>query len=123
MSQAGSDLADQVVEIEGIQVLACVVEGADPKSLRETVDQLKDKLGSAAIVLGTARDSRVSLVAGVTRDQVHRIKAGELVNAVARQVGGKGGGRDDMAQAGGNQPGQLAAALKSVPDWVRESLQ
>ena len=123
MSQAGSDLADQAVEVEGLQVLACVVEGADPKSLRETVDQLKDKLGSAAIVLGTARDSRVSLVAGVTRDQVHRIKAGELVNAVARQVGGKGGGRDDMAQAGGNQPDQLAAALKSVPDWVRESLQ
>ena len=123
MSQAGSDLADQAVEVEGLQVLACVVEGADPKSLRETVDRLKDKLGSAAIVLGTAQDSRVSLVAGVTRDQVHRIKAGELVNAVARQVGGKGGGRDDMAQAGGNQPDQLVAALKSVPDWVRESLQ
>ena len=123
MSQAGSDLADQAVEVEGLQVLACVVEGADPKSLRETVDRLKDKLGSAAIVLGTAQDSRVSLVAGVTRDQVHRIKAGELVNAVARQVGGKGGGRDDMAQAGGNQPDRLVAALKSVPDWVRESLQ
>ncbi|MYB89854.1 MAG: alanine--tRNA ligase [Proteobacteria bacterium] len=123
MSQTGSGLADQAVEVEGIQVLACVVEGADPKSLRETVDQLKDKLGSAAIVLGTARDSRVSLVAGVTRNQVHRIKAGELVNAVAKQVGGKGGGRDDMAQAGGNQPDRLAAALESVPDWVRNSLQ
>ncbi len=123
MSQAGSDLVDQVVEVDGIQVLACVVEGADPRSLRETVDQLKDKLGSAAIVLGTARDSRVSLVAGVTQDQVHRIKAGELVNAVARQVGGKGGGRDDMAQAGGSRPDALEAALKSVPEWVRESLQ
>ena len=123
MSQTGSDLVEQVVEVDGVQVLACVVEGVDPKSLRETVDQLKDRLGSAAIVLGTTRDSRVSLVAGVTRDQVHRIKAGDLVNAVARQVGGKGGGRDDMAQAGGNRPGALEAALRSVPDWVRASLQ
>ena len=123
MSQAGSNLVEHVVEVDGIQVLACVIEGADPKSLRNTVDQLKNKLGSAVIVLGTARDSRVSLVAGVTRDQVYRIKAGDLVNAVAKQVGGKGGGRDDMAQAGGNRPAALEAALRSVPDWVRASLQ
>ena len=110
------------MEVEGIQVLACVVEGADPKSLRETVDQLKDKLKSAAIVLGTARDSRVSSSPGYP-DQVHRITAGELVNAVAKQVGGKGGGRDDMAQAGGNQPDRLAAALSPCRDWVRNSLQ
>ena len=122
-SQAGSDLIGHAVEVDGIKVLAYAIEGADPKSLRDTVDQLKNKLGSAAIVLGTTKDSRVSLVAGVTGNQTHRIRAGDLVNAVAEQVGGKGGGRDDMAQAGGNKPAALEAALKSVPDWVRANLQ
>ena len=90
--------------------------------LRDTLDQLKNKLGSAAVVLGAVNGAKVSLVAGVTSDQTGRIKAGELVNMVASQVGGKGGGRADMAQAGGNQPENLDAALESVPDWVREQL-
>ncbi len=121
-SQAGSDLAGAAVEIEGIKVLAQKIEGADPKSLRDTLDQLKSKLGSAAIVLGTSNGSKVSLIAGVTKDQTNRIKAGDLVNAVAVQVGGKGGGRPDMAQAGGNDPAKLDSALKSVPDWIRANL-
>ncbi len=121
-SQAGSDLASQVVEINGLKVLAANLEGADPKSLRDTMDQLKNKLGSAAIVLGTVKDDKVSLVAGVTKDQIARIKAGDLVNAVAQQVGGKGGGRPDMAMAGGNDPRALDRALKSVPGWVEQQL-
>lgn len=121
-SQAGADLADSAVDVDGIKVLAQQIEGADAKSLRETLDRLKDKLGSAAIVLATAEGSKVSLVAGVTKDQTHRIKAGELVNSVAIQVGGKGGGRPDMAQAGGNNPAALEQALRSVPDWVRQQV-
>jgi alanyl-tRNA synthetase len=119
-STQGSDLAAQAVEINGIKVLAARLDGADSKSLRETLDQLKNKLGSAAVVLGTVDGDKVSIVAGVTRDQTGRIKAGELVNAVASQVGGKGGGRPDMAQAGGNQPEHLDAALQSVAGWVQE---
>ena len=121
-TKAGADLADNAVEIDGIKVLAQQIEGADSKSLRETLDRLKDKLGSAAIVLAAADGSKVSLVAGVTKDQTHRIKAGELVNSVAVQVGGKGGGRPDMAQAGGNNPAALEKALQSVPGWVREQI-
>ncbi|MFK7816217.1 MAG: alanine--tRNA ligase [Gammaproteobacteria bacterium] len=120
--QAGSDLASSAIEIDGIKVLAHNIEGADQKSLRDTLDQLKNKLGSAAIVLGTSSGGKVSLIAGVTKDQVSRIKAGDLVNAVAIQVGGKGGGRPDMAQAGGTNPAALEAALQSVPDWVRNNL-
>ena len=122
-SQAGSDLIESAVEINGLKVLAHKIDGADPKSLRDTLDQLKNKLGSAAIVLGTSSGSKVNLIAGVTKDQTNRIKAGDLVNAVAVQVGGKGGGRPDMAQAGGNNPAALDAALQSVPDWVRANLQ
>ena len=118
-SQAGSDLIESAVEINGLKVLAHKIDGADPKSLRDTLDQLKNKLGSAAIVLGTSSGSKVNLIAGVTKDQTHRIKAGELVNVVAQQVGGKGGGRADMAQAGGNNPAALEQALQSVPDCVR----
>ena len=121
-SQAGSDLAGAAIEIGGIKVLAQKIEGADPKSLRDTLDQLKNKLGSAAIVLGTSNGSKVSLIAGVTKDQTNRIKAGDLVNAVAVQVGGKGGGRPDMAQAGGNDPAKLDSALESVPNWIRANL-
>ena len=117
-SSQGSDLAAQAVEINGIKVLAARLDGADTQTLRDTLDQLKNKLGSAAVVLGTVSGDKVSIVAGVTRDQTDRIKAGDLVNAVASQVGGKGGGRPDMAQAGGNQPENLDAALKSVPQWV-----
>ncbi len=121
-SQAGNDLADSAIEIDGLKVLAHKIEGADPKSLRDTLDQLKNKLGSAAIVLGTSSGNKVSLIAGVTKDQTGRIKAGDLVNAVAVQVGGKGGGRADMAQAGGSDPAALDAALQSVPNWIRENI-
>jgi alanyl-tRNA synthetase len=119
-SASGDDLASQAVEIDGVKVLAAKIEESDPKALRDLVDQLRNKLGSAAIVLGTVKDGKVSLIAGVTQDQTGRIKAGDLVNAVATQVGGKGGGRPDLAQAGGTDPTHLDAALKSVPDWVRQ---
>ena len=119
-SAAGTDLASQAVEIEGVKVLAANLEGVDPNGLRDTVDQLKNKLGSAVIVLGTAAGGGVRLVAGVTSDMTGRFKAGELVNHVASQVGGKGGGRPDFAQAGGSDAGALPGALGSVEDWVRE---
>ncbi len=121
-STQGSDLASQAVDIDGIKVLAARIDGADPKSLRETVDQLKNKLGAAAVVLGLADAGKVSLVAGVTKNETQLLKAGDLVNQVAQQVGGKGGGRPDMAQAGGNQPENLVQALASVESWVREHL-
>ncbi|HIF18746.1 MAG TPA: alanine--tRNA ligase [Cycloclasticus sp.] len=119
---AGGDLINQAVEIDGINVLAANVDGSDGKTLRDLVDQLKDKLGNAAVVLATVQGEKVTLIAGVSKEQVGRIKAGDLVNAVAQQVGGKGGGRPDMAQAGGNNPAALNDALKSVPDWVRAEL-
>jgi len=122
-SVSGSDLAAQAQDIEGLKVLAARLDGADPKSLRDTVDQLKNKLGSAAVVLSTVKDGKVSLVAGVTQDWTGRIKASDLVNVVAQRVGGKGGGRPDMAQAGGNQPENLDAALGSIPNWVRQALE
>ncbi|MGB5260552.1 MAG: alanine--tRNA ligase [Gammaproteobacteria bacterium] len=118
----GSDLATQAVEIDGVKVLAARMDGADARVLRDTLDQLKNKLGSAAVVLATVSGDKISLVAGVTRDQTARLKAGELVNAVALQVGGKGGGRPDMAQAGGNDPAALDSALASVEAWVRGKL-
>jgi len=121
-SSQGSDLAAQAVDVNGMKVLAARMEGADNKVLRETLDQLKNKLGSAAVVLATVNGDKVTLVAGVTRDRTGTIKAGELVNQVAQQVGGKGGGRPDMAQAGGNQPEHLDAALQSVPGWVQQQL-
>jgi alanyl-tRNA synthetase len=121
-SQAGSDLSSQVTEIDGIKVLAAQIEGADAKSLRDTLDQLKNKLGKAAIVLAAVNDGKVALVAGVTKEETGRIKAGNLVNHVAQQVGGKGGGRPDMAQAGGSDPSALPQALESVAAWVTEQL-
>jgi alanyl-tRNA synthetase len=121
-SDQGSDLASQAIDVSGIKVLAARMEGADNQVLRDTLDQLKNKLGSAAVVLGAVNGDKVMLVAGVTRDQTGSIKAGELVNQVARQVGGKGGGRPDMAQAGGNQPENLDAALASVAGWVQQQL-
>lgn len=121
-SSAGDDMASEASEINGIKVLAQHLEGADPKTLRETVDQLKNKLGTSALVLATVKDDKVSLVAGVSKDATDRIKAGELVNFVAGQVGGKGGGRPDMAQAGGNQPENLGKALAAVPEWVKQQL-
>jgi alanyl-tRNA synthetase len=103
-------------------VLAVAVDGADAKSLREALDSLKGKLKSAAIVLGAVNDGKVSLIAGVTDDLVGKVKAGELVNYVAQQVGGKGGGRPDMAQAGGTDASKLPGALQSVRPWVEQRL-
>ena len=121
-SSQGDDLAGQAVDVKGIKVLATTLDGADAKTLRETLDKLKDKLKSAAIVLGSTEGGKVSLIAGVTADFTPRLKAGELVNFVAQQVGGKGGGRPDMAQAGGSDPSRLAEALQSVKGWVEQRL-
>ncbi len=118
----GDDLADRAQVLGNVRVLAATLHGADAKSLRETVDKLKDKLKTAAIVLGSDDGGKVTLIAGVTPDLTAKVKAGELVNFVAQQVGGKGGGRPDMAQAGGSEPARLAQALESVPAWVRERL-
>jgi alanyl-tRNA synthetase len=121
-SAQGDELADQAFEVKGAKVLAVKLDGADSKTLRETLDKLKDKLKSAAIVLGSADGAKVTLIAGVTSDLTGKVKAGELVNHVAQQVGGKGGGRPDMAQAGGTQPEGLPAALASVRAWVEQRL-
>ena len=121
-ASAGSDLASGAVDVKGAKVLAAALEGADVKGLRETMDQLKEKLKSAAIVLGSVADGKVTLIAGVTSDLTGKVKAGELVNHVAQQVGGKGGGRPDMAQAGGTDPAALPAALQSVRGYVEQKL-
>jgi alanyl-tRNA synthetase len=121
-SQTGGDLASQAQEVKGIKVLAASLDGASVKTLRETVDQLKNKLGAAAVVLASSTDGKVSIIAGVTRAESERIRAGDLANLVAEQCGGRGGGRPDMAQAGGNQPENLAAALESVLPWVETQL-
>jgi alanyl-tRNA synthetase len=121
-SGQGTDLAGQAVAVKGTKVVAATLDGADAKTLREAVDRLKDQLKSAAIVLGAVADGKVSLIAGVTADLTGKLKAGELVNFVAQQVGGKGGGRPDMAQAGGTEPAKLAAALQSVKAWVEQRI-
>ncbi|MCD4500536.1 alanine--tRNA ligase [Chromobacterium vaccinii] len=121
-ASAGDSLADAAADVNGVKVLAVELPGADNTALRETLDKLKDKLGSAAIVLAAKGDGKVALVAGVTADLTGKLKAGELVNFVAQQVGGKGGGRPDMAQAGGTQPENLDAALKGVQAWVAGKL-
>jgi len=121
-ASAGDDLAGSAVDVKGAKVLAVTLDGADLKTLRETMDKLKDKLGSAAIVLSSVADGKVTLIAGVTNDLTSKVKAGELVNHVAQQVGGKGGGRPDMAQAGGTDPAGLPAALASVRAWVEQRL-
>ena len=121
-SSQGDDLATQAVDIKGAKVLAAAIDGADAKALREAIDKLKDKLKSCALVLASSEGGKVTLIAGVSSDLTARVKAGELVNFVAQQVGGKGGGRPDMAQAGGNDPSKLPAALAAVPSWVAERL-
>ena len=118
----GDDLLSQAVEVQGVKVLAAMLQGADAKALRETLDQLKQKLKSAVLVLAANEGGRVSLIAGVTADLTARVKAGELVNHVAQQVGGKGGGRADMAQAGGTDAAALPQALASVAAWVTQRL-
>lgn len=121
-SSAGGELANQAVEIDGIKVLAIKLDDVEPKAMGDVLDQLKNKLGSAAIVLAAVNNGKVNLIAGVSKDQIARLKAGDLVNSVATQVGGKGGGRPDMARAGGSNPEKLEAALEQVPDWVREQI-
>jgi len=122
-SSAGSDLASSAQDIAGIKVLAAQLEGADGKSLRDTVDQLKNKLGTAAIILSSVEGEKITLIAGVTKDATDKVRAGELVAHVAAQVGGKGGGRPDMAQGGGTQPQNLNTALDSVSDWISSKLE
>jgi alanyl-tRNA synthetase len=121
-STAGDDLAGNAIDVKGAKVVAATIEGADAKALREAMDKLKDKLKSAAIVLSSVADGKVTLIAGVTGDLTARVKAGELVNHVAQQVGGKGGGRPDMAQAGGTDVAALPSALQSVRGWVEQRL-
>ena len=123
-SGQGQDLAGQAKDLGGVRLLVSRIDGADSGALRDAVDKLKDKLKSAVIVLGAVDGAsrKVSLVAGVTSDQVARLRAGELIAMVASQVGGKGGGRPDFAQAGGTDPDKLDAALASVEPWVRDRL-
>ena len=121
-SQAGDTLSSDAIEINGVKVLAIELKNTDAKGLRDSMDKLKDKLGTTAIVLGAIEDDKVRLIAGVSKDVTGRVKAGELVNHVATQVGGKGGGRPDLAQAGGTQPENLSKALESVADWITTKL-
>jgi alanyl-tRNA synthetase len=121
-SAQGDELLAQAVDVKGLKVLAAALPGADAKTLRETMDKLKDKLKTAAIVLAAVDGDKVQLAAGVTQDSIAKVKAGELVNFVASQVGGKGGGKPDMAMAGGTDAAKLPAALASVPGWVGERL-
>ncbi|HEX7113604.1 MAG TPA: alanine--tRNA ligase [Steroidobacter sp.] len=122
-SGQGSDLSSSAVDIHGVKVVAQRIDGADAPALRNAVDRLKDKLRSAAIVLASVQESdKVVLIAGVTNDQTARLKAGELVNVVAQKIGGRGGGRPDLAQAGGNDPSKLDEALASVVPWVESKL-
>ncbi len=119
-SSQGDELVSQAIDVKGIRVLAARLDGADAKTLRDTMDKLKDKLKTAAIVLATVDGGKVQIAAGVTADSMGKVKAGDLVNFVAQQVGGKGGGKPDMAMAGGTDPTKLTAALQSVQAWVAE---
>jgi alanyl-tRNA synthetase len=121
-AQAGSDLVNNTIEINGVKVLIADLGGVESKALRGMVDELKNKMQSGVIMLATANGTKVGLIAGVTKDLIGRVKAGELVNMVAQQVGGKGGGRPDMAQAGGSEPENITSALDSVSAWLTEKL-
>jgi len=121
-SSAGSDLTAAVVEVQGIKVLAANVEGADAKSLRDTLDQCKNKLGSAVILLSAVTGDTIALTAGVTKDLTDRVKAGDLMREFADRLGGKGGGKPDMAQGGGTDVKALPEVLKAVPEWVSAQL-
>ena len=122
-SQAGSDLGAQAEDVNGVKILTASLDGADSRTLRDTVDQLRNKLGSSAIVLASAENGKVRLIAGVSKDTTGKIKAGELVNIAAAEVGGKGGGRPDMAQAGGDHPENIGRALDAAKQWLRQALQ
>jgi alanyl-tRNA synthetase len=119
-SSQGDELVNQAVDVKGIKVLTATLEGADSKALLETMDKLKDKLKTAAIVLSTVNAGKAVLVAGVTKDATAKVKAGDLLNFVAQQVGGKGGGKPEMAQGSGSEPDKLPAALQGVQAWVAE---
>jgi len=121
-SAQGDELMNAAVDLNGVKVLSARLEGADAKTLRDTMDKLKDKLKTAVIVLGAVDGDKVQIAAGVTSDTTSRVKAGELANFVAAQVGGKGGGKADMAMAGGTEPAKLDAALDSVQAWVASKL-
>jgi alanyl-tRNA synthetase len=121
-SSQGNELVAQAVDVKGIKVLAARLDGADAKTLRDTMDKLKDKLKTAAIVLAAVEGGKVQIAAGVTADSMGKVKAGDLVNFVAQQVGGKGGGKPDMAMAGGTDPAKLTGALQSVQAWVAERM-
>ena len=122
-SGPGADLSAQAVDVDGLKVLAAQLDGADAETLRAAVDQFRDKLQTAAVVLASVSDEQVRLVAGVTKNETRRIKAGDLLKQVAGDIGGRGGGRPDMAQGGGGDPAKLGAALAAVPEWVRARLQ
>ena len=121
-AQKGADVLSSAIEIKGVKVLVSEMPGVQSKALRPMMDDLKNQIGSGVICIGTANGDKVSLITGVTKDLVEKIKAGELVNYVAAQVGGKGGGRPDMAQAGGTQPENLAKALSSVNTYLEDKL-
>jgi alanyl-tRNA synthetase len=121
-SQAGADLVSQAIDFNGVKTLVANLAGVEAKSLRGMVDDLKNKMGSGIILLATTSDDKVSLIAGVTKDLVGQVKSGELVNIAAQEVGGKGGGRPDMAQAGGSQPENIEAALKAAQSWLEDKL-
>jgi alanyl-tRNA synthetase len=121
-SQAGSDLSAQAEQVNGVNILVVQLEGADSKTLRDTLDQLKNKLGSSAILLASEEGGKVRLIAGVSKDQTAKVKAGDLVNVAALEVGGKGGGRPDMAQAGGDKPENIPQALAAAKAWLRANL-
>jgi alanyl-tRNA synthetase len=121
-SVQGDELVNQAQDIKGVKLLVARLEGADVKTLRDTMDKLKDKLKTAVIVLGVVDGAKVQIAVGVTADTISKVKAGDLVNFVAAQLGGKGGGKPDMAMAGGTEPGKLTAALDSVPAWVISKL-
>ena len=121
-SSAGDGLSAEAVDVAGVKVLAVKLNDVDSKALRDLAEQLKNKLGSCAIVLAIVEGDKVSLIAAVSKNLAGQIKAGDLVNFVATQVGGKGGGKPDLAMAGGNDPSALAAALQQVPEWVKQKL-
>jgi alanyl-tRNA synthetase len=121
-SQQGADMLSNAVEINGVKVLVANLEGVEAKSLRAMMDDIKNRIGEGIVVLGVANEAKVNLIAGVTKNLTGKVKAGELVNFVASQVGGKGGGRPDMAQAGGDKPENLAGALESVNAWLQDKL-
>ena len=122
-SGQGGDLSDSAMDVGGVKVVAQSIDGADVPALRDAVDRLKNKLQTAVVVLATVTDGKVALIAGVTQDTVNRIKAGDVANYVAQQLGGRGGGRPDMAQAGGTDVAKLPEALQSVAAWVQSRLQ